>query len=634
MKRRALPVLALPLALALPMTLSAAGDPASELQLVGVHGVPDVAQVRFSDDGRLLVTAGDDDLVRVYDARTLRPMLRFGHLGARIDRVAVHPWDGLIAAGDRDGVVVVYDADSGQETYRYGGNGRPILAVDWSRDGDQTGIAALHGPVQVLDAHTGRPLQVIRGPAEWFARVTFDLEHDRVAATGEAGHVRVWRTDTGRLEHTLEVGGVDTTQMAFSPDGAWLATGDWDGHVRVWDLATGALDQRITGAGQTGGLAFTQDGRVLLRGPDDSVLISGSGRTGSKRMAPPPRWTGLPSEETETEWAPEVHTRADADVWGDRLAEAHGDSLRIWDLSTRTVTRELDTGLAEVRAVAVSPDGALVASLDRVGVLRVREAHSGAIRAVVGLPDGPGRDIAWSPDGRMLAISGPDRLVRVWEPLAGEPLRTLFGHTDDVTQVAWLPTSQLATASLDGTVRVWDVRSKRELRHIIAWEGGVGALAISPSGRIALWPATETPVDPDTPDLIGRPTDAVRVHASDGSRSATQPTLDHGAGDGAWTHDSTELLSIDGTELVFVKGSQELRSASTARLLCVATSPDGALIAGGTQGGTVVLLDAKTGTLLKALRGHAGPVLDVGFSADGRTLASGSADGTVRVWQR
>ncbi len=72
------------------------------------------------------------------------------------------------------------------------------------------------------------------------------------------------------------------------------------------------------------------------------------------------------------------------------------------------------------------------------------------------------------------------------------------------------------------------------------------------------------------------------------------------------------------------------RDQPTARLKM--RGGTGRLLAGGTQGGSVQILDRSTGALVVSLRGHAGPVNAVSFDPGGRLLVSGSQDGTVRVW--
>src|SRR5438105_2144635 len=75
--------------------------------------------------------------------------------------------------------------------------------------------------------------------------------------------------------------------------------------------------------------------------------------------------------------------------------------------------------------------------------------------------------IAWSPDGGMLASGADDATIRLWDAQTGRPLRTLTGHTDLVFSVAWSPDGgMLASGARDGTIRLWDAQTGRPLRTL------------------------------------------------------------------------------------------------------------------------------------------------------------------------
>jgi WD40 repeat protein len=104
--------------------------------------------------------------------------------------------------------------------------------------------------------------------------------------------------------------------------------------------------------------------------------------------------------------------------------------------------------------------------------------------------------VAWSPEGSRLASASDDRTVVLWDPVTGDRLSTLTGHTRAVNAVAWSPEgSRLASASDDRTVVLWDPVSGAQLSTItdpisavtaVAWSSGGTRLA-STSGRGTIW---------------------------------------------------------------------------------------------------------------------------------------------------
>lgn len=270
-------------------------------------------------------------------------------------------------------------------------------------------------------------------------------------------------------------------------------------------------------------------------------------------------------------------------ISGSQVASADMTGLvKVWDLYGRTppVT-------APVRGhfVDFGPDGRLaIASADWLGgnsqVVLWRPGDSGpARRFALTMPARPSR-IAYSTDGRWIAVVGDDSHVYVWDTTRpGSP--TSLGYTGGSSALAFGPRGQLVLASDDNTVRIWNVAATRPPIMIRLPEDLFPtAVAVSPDGRgIAVGGAGKVMVWPA------------------GGRSGPR-----------------------------------LYRSPEHWYTSVAFSPDGRRIAAGTSERTIRIWDASDSTRGLVLRGHRGAVRALAFGADGRRLVSGSDDFTARVW--
>ena len=282
-----------------------------------------------------------------------------------------------------------------------------------------------------------------------------------------------------------------------------------------------------------------------------------------------------------------------------------------------------------LEALRVSPtqqaEGALRESLARHRVLAVM---SGKGRINAG---------ALSPDGRIFAAGGHDKIVRVWDVQTGGLLAELPGHTDIVVDVDFSPDGQrVATASWDDTARVWDVRAKRLLRTLPDHGASVTSVRFSHDGRSIA-----------TGDGKGK----VRIWDA-ASGALRRPIPAH-----AWPRSMVEgvtrvAFSPDDAWLLTSGGVRSTATGDpTARLWRVAdgtpvrefpTSAGEVVVSQFSSDGSRVLIastrddprvwDVATGTKLGAFAGTTGLVDSAAFSPDGESVLTADTNGNGAIW--
>jgi len=232
--------------------------------------------------------------------------------------------------------------------------------------------------------------------------------------------------------------------------------------------------------------------------------------------------------------------------------------------------------------------------------------------------------VTFTVDGLRLASASWDGTIRLWNGRTGYEITTLAGHTKPVNSVSFSPdNSRLASASDDETIRLWDGRTGHHIATLAGHSGNVDSVTFSADGlRLASASYDKT------------------VRLWDGRTGSLITTL---TGHFSWVNSVT--FSPDGSTLASASNDRMVRlwdsgtghhfaimTGHTDCVNCVAFSPDGLTLASASSDRTVRLWDARTGCHIITLKGHPHDVTSVAFSTDGSRLVSGSYDRTVRLW--
>ncbi|MCW3099246.1 MAG: hypothetical protein JWL77_4864 [Chthonomonadaceae bacterium] len=435
--------------------------------------------------------------------------------------------------------------------------------------------------------------------------------------------IHLWDLNSGTILHTWSVT-APVTALAISPDGKTLAAAMNANDILLWNLSD------FSSAGTLGGhtssvssLAFSADSQKIVSGSADKTVRVWNVATGLQL-------TSLAQANAVTSVAFSI----------DGTTVCAGDSggfIKIWNSTTGIVLHTI-TGPGSFQQsvhISLSPDGSQLAGGylggdTKVHLWRVSDAASlAAVDTTFPLVS-----VAYSPDGSQVCTIDANNHLDVWSGFNLASVATLPApFTSTVKTIVTNPAGTVvATASLDGQVRLWDPASGTLLSTITPMLGTVNAaqvsvLTYSPDGAtLAVGGFTGQSFNPTNVLWIFRTSDNTLV------RSITVATTSL-----AYTPDSSTLAVGVGNNInLYTTTNMALAhtlTGHTSTVNAIAISPDGTTLASASSDHTVKTWNLTTATLVKTLSKHTSDVNSVTFSADSLTLIDGSNDATSILWR-
>lgn len=285
---------------------------------------------------------------------------------------------------------------------------------------------------------------------------------------------------------------------------------------------------------------------------------------------------------------------------------------------------------SEIRAAAFSPNADLFAVAYRKDVL-VRNAKSGEYVSQLAGQEGEVYSVSFSADGKHL-LTGEGKLAKLWEVQTGKLLHSFAGHKEIVLDASFSPDgNHIVTASDDGTARIWEVSTEKQLR--ILWEkpdGGLWAASYSPDGLKI--------VTAGGYNIHGSRLPQAKVwNAKTGVQVASYNEHESGILAASFSPDSKNIVTASFDKTARVWDAKTGATITTFKyhtdVVCsVSYDPNGSRIATASWDGSVCIWESMKNQPTVVLRGHTGQIRIVRFSRDGKLVLTSGRDNSLNIW--
>lgn len=456
------------------------------------------------------------------------------------------------------------------------------------------------------------------------ADAAFNPTGDRIVTASYDKTAGVWDISSG-VETAVLKGHEGAVERAeFSPEGSRIVTAARDGTARLWNAISGEQLSILQPVGNYPTAIFSPNGKQVLTAGENSDAVLWDVRTGKKVLSV----------------GSDGYARADFSPDGRSFATAHKHVVSIWNTADGALTRSIRMNFLPY-SLAFSPDGSRLlagawAPLSYGGTSCLYDVSTGTeIAKLAGHEsDMQLNGVIFSHGGQRIATVSLDGAARIWDGASGTP-HGLLGQEvsglrladigadqrDEEMNGAFTPDDRfLATASVNGPIRIWDVERASQVTTIAGHDSLVEHLEFSPVDSNILLTASHD--------------GTARLWDVDGALTTTlsheyRPTF------AVFSPDNVHLLTGGGDGAVHlwdVVSGREIMRLDTHEIVQRATfSPDGRRVATASLEGQVRIWEVARGFETARFQSHGG-LIQIQFGRDGKLLVSASIDGTAQLW--